>query len=231
MNCSTPGLPVHHQLPEFTQTHVHRVCDAIQPSHPLSSPSPSAPNPSQHQSLSNESTLRMRRPQYWSFRHMLFQADQTEGSAPCGTLVMVPSLEIRNSHPYFCEMAHTRHFRIRLGQVNNVIKPTWSWVLTAAKSPRAEKCDRDWKNLTPSHWWVVFSTFGLTSWVWLLATSFTRDGLIKLSLSPLKPKSPWAKNSLIQLRRPEHGLLWTDTWNNERWSWSTKMFWVVTMGK
>ena len=51
MNHSTPGLPVHHQLPEFTQTHVHRVSDAIQPSHPLSSPSPPAPNPSQHQSL------------------------------------------------------------------------------------------------------------------------------------------------------------------------------------
>ena len=50
-NLSTPGLPVHHQLPEFTQTHVHRVGDAIQPSHPLSSPSPPAPNPSQHQSL------------------------------------------------------------------------------------------------------------------------------------------------------------------------------------
>ena len=46
-----PGLPVHHQLPEFTQTHVHQVGDAIQPSHPLSSPSPPAPNPSQHQSL------------------------------------------------------------------------------------------------------------------------------------------------------------------------------------
>ena len=51
MNCSTPGLSVHHQLPEFTQTHVHRVSDAIQPSHPRSSPSPPAPNPSQHQSL------------------------------------------------------------------------------------------------------------------------------------------------------------------------------------
>ena len=51
MNCSTPGLPVHHQLLEFTQTHVHRVSDAIQPSHSLSSPSPPAPNPSQHQSL------------------------------------------------------------------------------------------------------------------------------------------------------------------------------------
>ena len=51
MNCSMPGLPVHHQLPEFTQTHVHRVGDAIQPSHTLSSPSPPAPNPSQHQGL------------------------------------------------------------------------------------------------------------------------------------------------------------------------------------
>ena len=51
MNDSTPGIPIHHQLPEFTQTHVLRVSDAIQPSHPLSSPSPPAPNPSQHQSL------------------------------------------------------------------------------------------------------------------------------------------------------------------------------------
>ena len=51
MNLSTPGHPVHHQLPEFTQTHVHRVGDAIQPSHPLSFPSPPASNPSQHQSL------------------------------------------------------------------------------------------------------------------------------------------------------------------------------------
>ena len=51
MNHSTPGLPVHHQLPEFIQTHVHRLGDAIQTSHPLSSPSPPAPNPSQHQSL------------------------------------------------------------------------------------------------------------------------------------------------------------------------------------
>ena len=51
MNCSTPGLPVHHQLPEFTQIHAHRIGDAIHQSHPLSSPSPPAPNPSQHQGL------------------------------------------------------------------------------------------------------------------------------------------------------------------------------------
>ena len=51
MNHSTPGLPIHYQLPEFTETHVHRVSDAIQPPHPLSFPSPPAPNPSQHQGL------------------------------------------------------------------------------------------------------------------------------------------------------------------------------------
>ena len=51
MKCGTPGLPVHHQILEFTQTHVHPVSDAIQPSHPLSSPSPPAPNPSQHKSF------------------------------------------------------------------------------------------------------------------------------------------------------------------------------------
>ena len=67
MNRSTPGLCVHHQLPELTQTHAHQVSDAIQPSHPLSSPSPPAPNPSQHQGLFQESTLHMRWPKYWSF--------------------------------------------------------------------------------------------------------------------------------------------------------------------
>src|SRR5574340_1648297 len=67
MNHSTPGLPVHHQLPESTQTHVHCVGDAIQPSHPLSSPSHPALNLSQHQVFSNESVLRIRWPKYWSF--------------------------------------------------------------------------------------------------------------------------------------------------------------------
>ena len=67
MNHSSPGLPVHHQLPEFTQTHAHQVGDAIQPSNPLESPSPSAPSSSQHQGLFNVSTLRMRWPKFWSF--------------------------------------------------------------------------------------------------------------------------------------------------------------------
>ena len=67
MDCSTPGFLIHHQLPELTQTHVHRVSDAIQPSHPLSSPLPSAFNLSQHQIFSNESVLHIRWPKYWSF--------------------------------------------------------------------------------------------------------------------------------------------------------------------
>ena len=67
MDCSTPGLPVHPQFPEFTQTQVHRVSDAIQSSHPLSSPSPPTFNLSQHQGFSSESVLRIRWPKYWSF--------------------------------------------------------------------------------------------------------------------------------------------------------------------
>ena len=67
MHCSMPGLPVHHQLPELAQTHVHRVSVAIQPSHPLSSPSPPAFNLSQHQGLFHESVLHIRWPEYWSF--------------------------------------------------------------------------------------------------------------------------------------------------------------------
>ena len=67
MNCSMPGLPVHHQLPEFTQTHVHRIDDAIQPPHPLSSPSPPALIPPSIRVFSNESALRRRWPKYWSF--------------------------------------------------------------------------------------------------------------------------------------------------------------------
>ena len=77
--CSTPGLPVHHQLPEFTQTHVHQVSDAIQPSHPLSSPSPPALNPSQHQGLTNELTLRMRWPKYWSFSFRISPSNEYSG--------------------------------------------------------------------------------------------------------------------------------------------------------
>ena len=82
MNCSMPGLPVHQQLPEITQTHIHRVSDAIQPSHPLSSPSPPAPNPSQHQGLSNELTLSIRWPKYWSFSFHISPSNEHTGMIP-----------------------------------------------------------------------------------------------------------------------------------------------------
>ena len=79
MNHSTPGLPVHHQIPEFTQTHVHRVSDAIQPSHPLSFPSPPAPIPLSIRVFSNESTLRMRWPKYWSFSFSIISSKEIPG--------------------------------------------------------------------------------------------------------------------------------------------------------
>ena len=80
MNPSMPGLPVHHQLPEFTQIHVHRVSDDIQPSHPLSSLSPPAtPIPPSIRVFSNESTLRMRWPQYWSFSLSISPSNEHPG--------------------------------------------------------------------------------------------------------------------------------------------------------
>ena len=80
MNCSTPGLPVHHQLLEFTQTHVHQVGDAIQPSHLLSSPSPLARNPSQHQSLFQwVNSSAMRWPKYWSFSFIIIPSKEIPG--------------------------------------------------------------------------------------------------------------------------------------------------------
>ena len=79
MNRSTPGLPVHHELPEFTQTHVHRVGDAIQPYHLLSSPSPPAPNPPSIRAFSNESTLCIRWPKYWSFSFSIGPSNEHPG--------------------------------------------------------------------------------------------------------------------------------------------------------
>ena len=74
-----PGLPVHHQLPEFTQTHVHQVDDAIQPSHPLSSPSPPALNLSHHRSVLNESALHIRWPKYWIFSFNISSSNEYSG--------------------------------------------------------------------------------------------------------------------------------------------------------
>ena len=79
MNCSRPGLPVHHQLPEFIQIHVHRVGDAIQTSHPLSSPSSPAPIPPSIRVFSSESTLHMRWSKYWSFSFSISPSNEHPG--------------------------------------------------------------------------------------------------------------------------------------------------------
>ena len=79
MNCSTPGLPIYQQLLEFTQTHVHPVSDAIQPSYPLSSPSLPAPIPPSIRVCSNESTLRMRWPKYWSVSFSIIPSKERPG--------------------------------------------------------------------------------------------------------------------------------------------------------
>ena len=79
MNRSTLGLPVHHQLPEFTHTHIHRVRDAIQPSHPLSFPSPPAPIPPSIRVFSNESTLCMKWRKYWTFSFSIIPSKEIPG--------------------------------------------------------------------------------------------------------------------------------------------------------
>ena len=79
MACSTPGFPVHHQLLELAQTHVHRVGDAIQPAHPLSSPSPPIFNLSCIRVFSNESVLRIRWPKYWSFSFNISPSSESSG--------------------------------------------------------------------------------------------------------------------------------------------------------
>ena len=82
MDCSMPGFPVRHQLPEFTQTHVHWVSDAIQPSHPLSSPSPPAFNFSQH--LFKWWVLCMRWPRYWGFSFSISPSNEYSGLISLG---------------------------------------------------------------------------------------------------------------------------------------------------
>ena len=79
MNRSTPGLPVHHKLPEFTQTHVHQVGDAIQSSHPLSSPSSPPPIPPSIRVFSNESALCIKWTKYWSFSFSISPSNEHPG--------------------------------------------------------------------------------------------------------------------------------------------------------
>jgi len=130
MNCSTPGFPVHLQLLEFTQTHVHWISDAIQPSHPLLSPSPPAPNPSQHQGLfkwvfpsirlfSSESVFHIRWPKYWSFSFSISSSNEYLGlisfriSLQSKGLSRVSSNTTVQKHQFFgAQLSSQSNFRI-----------------------------------------------------------------------------------------------------------------------
>ena len=120
MNRSTPDLPVHHRLPEFTQTHAHQVGDAIQPSHPLSSPSPPTPNPSQHQGLFQwvSSSHQVAKVLEFQLQHQSFQStpglisfrmDWLDLLAVQGTLEFSPTPQFKNinfSALSFCHQSH-----------------------------------------------------------------------------------------------------------------------------
>ena len=132
MNHSTPGLPVHHQLPEFTQTHVHRVCDAIQPSHPLlypsphAPPSPPAPIPSSIKVFSNGSTLRMRCPKYWSFSFNISPSNEHPGLISLGWTGWI-SLQSKGLSRVFFNITVQTHqfFGVQLSSQSSSHIHTW----------------------------------------------------------------------------------------------------------
>ena len=133
MNCSTPGLPVHHHLPEFTQTYVHRVGDAIQPSHPLSSPFPPTPIPPSNRVFYNESTLDMRWPKYCSFSFSIIPSK--EGRNPRADLLQNGLVGSPCSPRDSQESSPTPHFK----SIN-------SSVLSFLYSPTLTSIHDYWKN-------------------------------------------------------------------------------------
>ena len=121
MSCSTSGLPVHHQLLESTQTHVRCVSDAIQPTQPLSSPSPPALNLSQHQGLfSNEWALHIRGPKYWSFSFNISPSNEHPGLISLGWTSWI-SLQSKGLSRVFSNTTLQKHqsFGSRLSSQSN----------------------------------------------------------------------------------------------------------------
>ena len=108
MNCSSPGLLVHHQIPEFTQTYVHWVGDAIQPSHPLSSPLLLPPIPPSIRVFYNDSALRMRWPKYWSFSFNISPSNEHPDWYPLGWTGWI-SLQSKGLSRVFSNTTVQRH--------------------------------------------------------------------------------------------------------------------------
>ena len=127
MNCSTPGLPVHQQLTESIQTHVHPVGDAIQQSHPLLSPSPPALNLSQNQGLLNESALHIRRPKYWTFSFNITRSNEHPGLISFRMDCMEISLQSKGLSRVFSNTTVQKHqfFGAHLSSQSNYHIHTW----------------------------------------------------------------------------------------------------------
>ena len=126
MNRSMPGFPVHHQLPEFTQAHVHRVGDAIQSSYPLLSPSPPAPNPSQHQGLFQWVSPCMRWSKYWSFSFSVSPSNEHPGLISFRTAGWI-SLQSKGLSRVFSNTTVQKHqfFGTQLSSQSNSHIRTW----------------------------------------------------------------------------------------------------------
>ena len=126
MNCSMPGLPVHHQLPEFTQTHVHPVSDAIQPSHPLSSLLLLPQIPPRIRVFSNESTLHTRWPKYWSFSFSIIPSKNTQDWSPLEWTGWI-SLQSKGLSRVFSNTTVQKHqfFSAQLSSQSNSHIHTW----------------------------------------------------------------------------------------------------------
>ena len=168
MDCSTPGLPVHHQLPESTQTHVHWVSDAIQPSHPLSSPSPPALNLSQHQGLF----------QWVSSSHQVDKIERWRIDAfelwCWRRLLRVPFTARRSSQSILKEISPEYSLKRLMLKLNSNILATWckelthwerSWCWERVKAG-GEGDDRGWDGCmaSPTQWTWVWVSSG--SWWW-----------------------------------------------------------------
>ena len=127
MYCSMPGFPVYHQLLELTQTHVHQVRDAIQPSHPLSSPSPFTFNLSQHQGLYQWVVLHTRWPRYWSFSFNISTSNEYSGLIPLEWTSWF-SLQSKGLSRVFSNTTDQKHqfFSSQLSSQSHIHIHTWA---------------------------------------------------------------------------------------------------------